>query len=109
MKVFLCGGAGFIGAEISRQLLKLGHEVIIFDAFLDFIGPMHSNYQHYLKKRMEDIKDHNQVKIIKGDVRNAGELSRALKRIKLFSWQLYLLLLFLIKSRKQRLVFFLTA
>ncbi len=79
MKVFLCGGAGFIGAEISRQLLRLGHEVIIFDAFLDFIGPMHSNYQHYLKKRMEDIKDHNQVKIIKGDVRNAGELSRALK------------------------------
>ncbi len=77
MKVFLCGGAGFIGAEITRQLLRLGHEVVIYDAFLDFIGPLHSNYQHYLKKRMEGIKD--KVKIIKGDVRNAGELSRALK------------------------------
>ncbi len=77
MKVFLCGGAGFIGAEISRQLLRQGHEVIIYDAFLDFIGPLHSNYQHYLKKRLGDIKD--KVKIIKGDVRNPGELSRALK------------------------------
>ena len=71
MKVFLCGGAGFIGAEISRQLLKIGHEVIIYDAFLDFIGPLHSNYQQYLKKRMEDIKD--KVKIIKGDVDHGYE------------------------------------
>ena len=33
MKIFLTGGAGFIGSHIADSLVKLGHEVIIYDNF----------------------------------------------------------------------------
>ncbi|MGQ9619101.1 MAG: NAD-dependent epimerase/dehydratase family protein, partial [Candidatus Aminicenantia bacterium] len=31
MKVFLTGGAGYIGSHTAKELIKSGHEVIIFD------------------------------------------------------------------------------
>ena len=31
MKIFITGGAGYIGSHVSLQLLNAGHEVTIYD------------------------------------------------------------------------------
>ena len=32
-KYFVTGGSGFIGSSLSKKLLKMGNEVVIFDDF----------------------------------------------------------------------------
>jgi nucleoside-diphosphate-sugar epimerase len=69
-KVFITGGAGFIGANVARELLTHGDELLLHDAFLNFIDPFESNYEKLLKIRLQDIKD--KVKIVRGDIRHKG-------------------------------------
>lgn len=66
-KVFITGGTGFISSYLSRQLLKQGCELMLFDAFINYIDPFTSNYQFFLKARMEDL--HGKVTIERGDIR----------------------------------------
>jgi UDP-glucose 4-epimerase len=77
MKVFITGGAGFIGYHVAKKLLSRGHEVVIYDNFLNFVNPLESHYPFYLQLRLNDLKD--KVQIIRGDVRNRGCLVKALK------------------------------
>lgn len=76
-RVFITGGAGFIGYFLTKQLLKRNDEVIIYDAFLNFISPFESHYPYYLQLRLKDIENH--VKVIRGDIRYRGSLVKALK------------------------------
>ncbi|MFQ5646405.1 MAG: NAD-dependent epimerase/dehydratase family protein, partial [bacterium] len=39
MKILVTGSAGFIGFNISRRLLSLGHEVVGYDNFNDYYDP----------------------------------------------------------------------
>ena len=80
MKFFLSGGCGFVGSHISRQLLAEGDEVVCFDAFLNFIDPLKSNYEKILKTRLAEIGE--KIKIIRGDIRHKGGLLRALREEK---------------------------
>ena len=57
MKVFLTGGAGFIGAFVAKKLIEEGDLVIIYDAFMNFVSPLTSHYGDYIKFRLEEIKD----------------------------------------------------
>ena len=66
-KVFITGGCGFIGSYLTRELLKQGFELLLFDAFVNFIDPFESNYQFFLKARMEGLR--NKVRIERGDIR----------------------------------------
>lgn len=66
-KVFITGGCGFVGSYLSRELLKHGYELMLFDAFINYIDPFSSNYQYFLKERMKDILD--KVRIERGDIR----------------------------------------
>ena len=79
-KIFLTGGAGFIGYHIVKELLKKGDEVILYDAFLNFADPIKSQYPKYLDYRLRDIG--NQATLIRGDIRNSGLLIRSLKEHK---------------------------
>jgi len=79
-KFFLIGGAGLIGSYIARQLLSMGHEVVIYDAFLNFLDPFTSHSEFYLKARFKDIK--NKVIIERGDIRNLRHLSQVLRKHK---------------------------
>jgi len=75
-KIFITGGAGFIGYFIARELLSIGDKVVIYDAFLNYANPFASHYNEYLKFRLDNLK--GRAVIIRGDVRNKNELFRAI-------------------------------
>lgn len=68
-KVFITGGCGFVGSYLTRMLLQRDYQVMCFDAFLNYISPFISNYQHFLKERMRDILNHRNLRIERGDIR----------------------------------------
>ncbi len=68
-KILITGGAGFIGSNVARVLVKEGHEVTILDNFLPQI---HGNKN----KLSEDLED--KVKLIIGDVSDKKTLYSAL-------------------------------
>ena len=76
-KVFMTGGAGFIGAQVARELLQEKDEVVLHDAFVNFIDPFESNYELLLKLRLKDIKD--KAKVVRGDIRHKGRFLRLLQ------------------------------
>lgn len=68
-KILITGGAGFIGSNLSRQLVKNGFEITILDNFLPQI--------HGGKNELpEDLK--SKVKLIVGDVTEKSVLYSAL-------------------------------
>jgi len=75
-KILITGGAGFIGAYVSRELLERGDEVVIYDSFVQYISPLESCYQLYVEKRFNGIKD--KVVIIRGDTRDQHDIRRAI-------------------------------
>ena len=62
-KIFITGGAGYVGSVLTPYLIKKGHEITVFDLML---------YGNTLKK------DKN-LKIINGDIRNIGLLKETIK------------------------------
>lgn len=78
-RILVTGGTGFIGYNITRQLANLGHEVIVYDTFINFIGPK-GGYLDYLKYRLKKI---NKIcTIIKGDIRDEKFFLKTLKKYK---------------------------
>lgn len=63
-KVFVTGGAGFIGSNISRLLLDSGHEVVIYDN-------LSSGYRRNLETLKESV-------FVQGDVRDAELLQKTM-------------------------------
>ena len=65
MKILITGGAGYIGAITATAAIKAGHEVVIFDHFVSHTPDKVGN-----------------IKYIKGDLLNEGELDNALTEVK---------------------------
>ncbi len=79
-RILITGGAGFIGYHVAKELIGLNNEVIIYDAFVNYIPPLESSYPAYLEYRLNDIK--NKARIIRGDIRNRGYLVQVLNDVK---------------------------
>lgn len=73
MRVFVTGGAGYIGSHTCVELLNAGHDVIIFDNF--------TNSSLNVVPRIEQISS-RKVALTLGDVRNQIELENALLKYK---------------------------
>ena len=48
-KILIIGGAGLIGSKLSEILIKKKYQVIIFDAFLNYLDP-NKNKKIFVKK-----------------------------------------------------------
>lgn len=66
MKVFVTGGAGYIGSVATEMLLDCGHEVVVFDN---------------LERGHSEAVDKRAV-FIKGDLRDFDSIANALKSVK---------------------------
>jgi len=62
MRVLVCGGAGYIGSNMTAKLAAEGHEPVVFD--------------NLSKGHKSAIRD---VEFVEGDLATAGCLSRRLK------------------------------
>lgn len=61
MKILITGGAGYVGSELARYLLKKRHEIVILDNF------------RFGEEPIKDIKD--KITIIRGDLREIQDFS----------------------------------
>ena len=62
-KIFITGGAGYVGSALVPRLLERGHEVTVYDLFL---------YE-------DTLGDHPKLKKIRGDIRNRDLLLESAK------------------------------
>lgn len=72
-KIFVTGGAGYIGSHTCVELLKANHEVMVFDNL--------SNSCEDALRRVELISN-RKLRFIKGDIRKSGQLSDAITGFK---------------------------
>lgn len=77
-KILIIGGAGLIGSKLSEILIKKKYQVIIFDAFLNYLDP--NKNKKIFVKRLKKIK--SKIKLIKGDTRNKKKLENTILKIK---------------------------
>jgi UDP-glucose 4-epimerase len=66
-KVFITGGAGFIGSHLSRRLLGLGHAVTAYDNFSN-------GHRWHFGEHGQDPR----LTVIEGDVRDEAKLEQAI-------------------------------
>ena len=69
-RVFVTGGAGYIGSHTCVELLEAGYEVVVYDNL--------SNASIEAVRRVEKITGKS-LTFIKGDIRDAGALEDAMK------------------------------
>ena len=62
-KIFITGGAGYVGTALTNKLLKQGYEITVYDLLI------YGNH----------IDDHKNLKVIKGDLRDYEKLESSLK------------------------------
>ena len=67
-RVFVTGGAGFIGSHICERILDLGHEVVCFD---NLITGFEENIEH--------LKTHDGFRFIKGDIRELNQVREGME------------------------------
>jgi CDP-paratose 2-epimerase len=72
MRYLITGGCGFLGSNISKKIIELGHDLIIFDNLSRYGSMFNKNW-------LEKIGDY---KLIIGDIRDKDLIVKIYKRIK---------------------------
>lgn len=69
MKYLITGGCGFLGSNIASAILKLGHDLVVFDSLYRF-----GSY-----KNLEWLKTQGEFEFIHSDIRNTNDVERSIK------------------------------
>lgn len=69
-RILVTGGAGFIGSTLTKKLLERGHSVVVLDNF--YAGRI---------ENFGEVKNHRDLQIVKGDVRDRRVLSKIVKDV----------------------------
>jgi CDP-paratose 2-epimerase len=72
MKYFITGGCGFLGSNIASEILKQGHELVVFDSLYRF-----GSYQN-----LEWLKEQGTFRFIHSDIRNTNDVERSIREEK---------------------------
>lgn len=75
-RFFVTGGVGFIGSHVVRKLLALGHDTMIYDSFVQYVGPEGHDPVADPYSRLKDVLD--KVEIVRGSITNMNRLRNAL-------------------------------
>lgn len=65
--ILVIGGGGYVGCNLVRKLLKKNYQVIVYDLFL------------YKKNVFTDLLDDENLKIVKGDIRDLNKIETFLE------------------------------
>ncbi len=69
MKIFITGGAGYVGAMLVPELLRQGHEVVVLDLMM------------YGENVFGEFQNHVKLQLIKGDIRDQALLKKNLQGV----------------------------
>ena len=72
MKYLITGGCGFMGNNLSAEVLKRKEELIIFDNL----------YRYGSYQNLEWLKSQGEFKFIHADIRNANDVEKVIKDVK---------------------------
>ena len=76
MRVFVTGGAGFIGSHVSEALLKRGDQVVAMDDFNDYYPPA------FKRERVALLARHPAFRLVEGDISDRAAMRAALAEAK---------------------------
>ncbi|MDD2707163.1 MAG: NAD-dependent epimerase/dehydratase family protein [Verrucomicrobiae bacterium] len=66
-RIFVPGGAGYVGSVLTPELLKAGYEVCVYDLFI------------YGGESLAQVRDHPGLRLVKGDVRDLAKVREAVR------------------------------
>ena len=69
-KIFVTGGAGYVGSVLVPQLLAKGHQVKVFDLYM------------YGERVLDSVKDHPGLVQVKGDLRDREASGKGNPRVR---------------------------
>lgn len=72
MKYLVTGGCGFLGSNLAAQVLKQGHELVVFDNL----------YRYGSNLNLEWLRSLGEFEFIHADIRNRNDVERAIKEVK---------------------------
>ncbi|NGX40452.1 MAG: UDP-glucose 4-epimerase [Candidatus Anoxychlamydiales bacterium] len=67
MKIFVPGGAGYVGSKLIPALLKKGYKVVVYDLFL------------YGENVFDELENKSNLTLIKGDIRDFNKIEKAVQ------------------------------
>lgn len=69
MKYLITGGCGFLGSNIASEILKRGHELIVFDSL----------YRFGSSQNLDWLRSQGTFEYVHGDIRNTNDVERMIQ------------------------------